>query len=107
MTSMDPFQDQATIFSTAKANKIHIRAQQMGSKWITTISGLDDDLDLAKIAKYMKKTLHCATTVTKNKEDLEFIQLQGDQRSVVSSWLVENEVLTKDEAAERIVLHGS
>lgn len=104
---MDPFQDQAALFSTAKANKIHIRAQQMGSKWISTISGLDDDLDLVKIAKYMKKSLHCATSVSKNKDGAEVIQLQGDQRSIVVAWLTENKVLTSEEAKERIVVHGT
>jgi translation initiation factor SUI1 len=104
---MDPFQDQAALFSNEKVSKIHIRAQQMGSKWISTISGLDDDLDLAKIAKHMKKNLHCATSVSKNKEGAEVIQLQGDQRNVVVTWLTENKVLTVEEAKERIVIHGT
>jgi len=97
------------LFATKKIQKIHIRAQQMGSKWITTIEGIDDDLDLKRIAKAMKKTLHCAATLIKNKDEEEdsIIQLQGDQRAVVATWLVENEVLTEDEAKERIMVHGS
>ena len=94
------------VFASAKEqSKIHIRVQQMGKKWITTIDGLDDDLDLARIANAMKKTLHCAASVITNKEQ-EIIQLQGDQREYIRAWLVANEVLTEAEGAERIVIHG-
>jgi len=94
------------VFASAKEqSKIHVRVQQMGKKWITTIDGLDNDLDLARIARAMKKTLHCAASVTMNKEQ-EIIQLQGDQREYIRVWLVANEVLTEVEGAERIVIHG-
>jgi len=89
-----------------RASKIHIRVQQMGKKWITTIDGLDDDLDLARIARAMKKSLHCAATVADNPDGLEVIQLQGDQRASLRDWLVGNEVLTEQEAKERLLVHG-
>eukprot|EP01032_Pedospumella_encystans_P000365 gene365-412_t len=52
----DPFTSNA-----GKDNsKIHIRVQQRnGRKCITTVQGLADDLDIAKIAKALKKTFKC------------------------------------------------
>jgi translation initiation factor 1 len=88
-------------------SKIHIRVQQMGKKWITTIEGLDDDLDLKRISRAMKKTLHCSVNITTNHDEEEVIQLQGDQREFIKEWLVANEVLTKQEGEERVVIHGA
>lgn len=88
-------------------SKIHIRVQQMGKKWITTIEGLDDDLDLKRISRAMKKTLHCSVNITTNQDEGEVIQLQGDQREFIKDWLVANEVLTKQEGEERLVIHGA
>ena len=71
-----------------RVDKIHIRTQQMGSKWITTVDGLDDDLDQKKIARHMQKELHCSAKVSKTKEGKDVITLQGDQRGVLKEWLV-------------------
>lgn len=91
----------------ALKGKIHVRTKQMGKRWLTTIEGLDDDLDLVRIARALKKTLHCAASVERDMEtDMEVIQLQGNQREFVRDWLVENEVITEKEAKERIVVHG-
>ena len=79
----------------------------MGKKWITTIEGLDDDLDLKRIAKAMKRSFHCATVITTNDDKEEVIQLQGDHREHLRDWLVANEVLTDKEAGDRIVIHGA
>ena len=51
-----------------KKPKIHIRVQALGKKSVTTIEGLDDDLDQKKIAKYIKRDFHCAATVVKLKD---------------------------------------
>lgn len=91
-----------------EAKKIHIRTQQNGKKWITMVQGLDDDLDQARIARAMKKTLHCSATACINESDgAEYIKLSGNQRDLLTAWLVDNEVLTDKEAAARIVLHGA
>jgi translation initiation factor SUI1 len=43
--------------------KIHVRIQQRnGRKCITTIQGLDADLDLGRIMKNMKKNCACVAT---------------------------------------------
>ena len=88
-----------------RVDKIHIRTQQMGKKWITTIDGLDEDLDQKKIAKHLQKDLHCSAKVSKNKEDKDVITLQGDQRTLLRDWLVTNEVLTAEEGKIRLTVH--
>ena len=98
---MDPF------LLEQRTSKIHIRVQQQGKRWITTIDGLDDDLDIKRIARAMKKSLHCSINVTPNKDGDEVIQLQGDHRDAVREWLVINEVLTEQEAKERVLMHGA
>jgi len=97
----DPF------LQVSRTSKIHIRVQQQGKRWITTIDGLDDDLDIKRIARAMKKTLHCSINVTANKDEEEVIQLQGDHRDAAREWLVVNEVLTEQEAKERVLVHGA
>jgi translation initiation factor 1 len=86
--------------------KIHIRFQKTGPRSITIIEGLDDDLDLKRISKAMKKSFNCAATVLKDADNNEVIQLQGDQRINVNEWLIAQEVITENEAKERIVTHG-
>lgn len=95
--------DVPTFQNTAK---IHLRLTKLGSKCITIIEGLDEDLDLKRITRAMKKFFCCAVTVKKDENDDDIIQLQGDHRTDVVSWLVANEVLTKAEADDRIVVHG-
>ena len=87
--------------------KIHIRVQQRnGRKCITTVQGLEDDLDLKRICKAMKKNFNCNGSITEDPEMGEIVQLQGDQRQNVRDWLVEQEVVGKAEADDRIVIHG-
>ena len=93
--------------SGERTGKIHVRIQQMGKKWLTVIEGLDDDLDLERIARAIKKDLHCAATVDTNKEGEECIKLSGNHREAVAEWLVGREVLTVKESKERLVLHGA
>eukprot|EP01138_Halocafeteria_seosinensis_P005673 gb/GECG01005800.1/.p1 GENE.gb/GECG01005800.1/~~gb/GECG01005800.1/.p1 ORF type:complete len:112 (+),score=15.94 gb/GECG01005800.1/:1-336(+) len=85
-------------------SKVHIRVQQRnGRKCITSIQGLDDDLDLKRILKYLKKRYNCNGSIIKDKELGEVIQLQGDQRQNVREFLLGEEIYDKP---ERIVIHG-
>ena len=86
--------------------KIHLRLATQGKKCITIIEGLDDDLDLVRISRAMKRTLNCAATVKMDHNNNEIIQLQGDHRDTISAWLVEAEILTATEATDRVVVHG-
>lgn len=112
---MNPFQetmkefdsmDFAKQMSVAK-NKYHIRVQQRnGRKCITTLDGLEEDLDLKRICKAMREAFSCnGNVVMKEEEETGVIQLQGDQRDNVKQWLLEQEVILKNEV-ERIVVHG-
>jgi len=86
--------------------KIHVRFQKTGPRSITLIEGLDDDLDMKRIAKAMKKTFNCASSLHTDKNGNEVIKLQGDHRQNVRDWLLAQEILTEKEAKERLVMHG-
>ena len=84
-------------------SKVHIRVQQRnGRKCITTVQGLADDLDIKRICKAFKKNFQCNGAVTKDSEMGEIIQLSGDQRTNVNSFLVDQEICLKSQ----VVIHG-
>jgi translation initiation factor SUI1 len=108
MDSFLNFTPEATVIHGPRTGKIHIRPVQMGKKWVTLVEDLDDDLDLNRIARAMKKTLHCAADVVlDDKSQKEIIKLQGNHRDAVKDWLIINEVITEKEGKERLVLHGA
>lgn len=87
-------------------NRYHIRIQQRnGKKAITTLEGLEEDLDVKRMCKYMRKTFNCNGNVKKDEFNQEVIQLQGDQRENIKQWLLDQQIILKDEAT-RIVIHG-
>jgi translation initiation factor 1 len=86
--------------------KIHIRFQKTGPRNLTILEGLDDDLDLKRISRAMKKSFHCDCVVLKNKAGEDILQLQGDHREDIREWLIANEIVTAKDAKEQIVLHG-
>jgi translation initiation factor 1 len=89
-------------------NKYHIRVQQRnGRKCITTLDGLEEDLDLKRICKAMRNSFSCNGNVVMKDDDsgTGVIQLQGDQRENIKQWLLDNEVILKNEV-DRIVIHG-
>jgi translation initiation factor SUI1 len=89
-------------------SKIHVYTHQMGRKWITTIAGLDDDLDLKRIARAMKGDFHCSAKVdTDEKTGGEYIKLSGNQKEHLRPWLIAACILTEKEATDRLVFHGS
>jgi len=90
----------------AHSRKIHIRWQKGGSRSVTLVEGLDDDLDQKRIAKAMKKAFSCSVSIHKDDNGDDIIKLQGDQRENVKTWLIQNEVLTEAEVKSRIVMHG-
>jgi len=89
-------------------HKVHIFSRQMGSKWITTVEDLDEDLDLKRIARYMAKAFASAATACEQ-DDVPgkyYLKIQGNKKEEVRAWLIENEVMTAKEAEERLVFHG-
>ena len=102
---MDDFSNHFNNLNVIKS-KIHIRVQQRnGKKSITTIQGLEDDLDLKRICKAMRSAFNCNGNVVVNEEEGDVIQLQGDQRDNVKEWLLAQEIISKNEQ-DRFVIHG-
>ena len=109
LTQADPFKDfdfKQDVVNIVK-NKYHVRVQQRnGRKCITTLDGLEEDLDLKRICKAMRNCFSCnGNVVMKEGEDTGVIQLQGDQRENIKQWLLEQEIILKNEM-DRIVIHG-
>jgi translation initiation factor 1 len=89
-----------------RKSKVHIRVQQRnGKKCITSIQGLDDDLDQKRICKHMRRNFNCNGNVVKDEDGVEVIQLQGDQRDNARAFLLEQTVIEPHEK-DRIVVHG-
>lgn len=102
-TFIDAFEDAGDKGGVASSDKVHVRVQQRnGRKCITTIEGLADDLDVKRICKAFKKNFSCNGAVQKDEEAGEVIQLSGDQRTNVKSFLVDQEICSGAD----IVLHG-
>jgi len=94
-------------FADAQGNhqqeKVHLRIQQRNRrKCILTITGLADDLDLKRICKALKKNFKCNGAVVHDEDYGDVIQLQGDHRQGVLKFLVDEEIVDRDQ----IVVHG-
>merc|ERR1712023_518906 len=90
----DPFADAADEVKQetdqSGSDYVHIRVQKRnGKKSLTTIQGL-------------KKGFCCNGTVVDDEELGQIIQLQGDQRKNVLTFLVDNKIAKKD----KIKVHG-
>ena len=99
----DAFEDAGDKNGVQSEEKVHVRVQQRsGRKCITTVAGLADDLDIKRICKAFKKNFSCNGAVQKDEDVGEVIQLSGDQRTNVKSFLVDQEICL----ADSVVLHG-
>nr|KJB62619.1 hypothetical protein B456_009G426400 [Gossypium raimondii] len=103
-TAFDPFADANAEDSGAGAKEyVHIRVQQRnGRKSLTTVQGLKKEFSYNKILKDLKKEFCCNGTVVQDPELGQVIQLQGDQRKNVSTFLVQAGIVKK----ENIKIHG-
>ena len=78
--------------------KVHIRVQQRnGRKSITTVQGLGEEIDYPKLLKTIKKVFGCNGTIQSDPNWGTVLQLQGDQRSNLTKFFVEKNILTLDE----------
>ena len=87
---------------------IHIHIHQRNSrKYITSIQGLPDVLDLKdlkRILKTLNKKLCCNGSLKKDSvTNTNILQLQGDHRQACATFLIEQDICTK----ESIVVHGA
>ena len=85
-----------------KKNKVHIRKiQRNGKKCVTIVEGLENDLDIKKITKALKKIYKCNGTVVIDDKNQEIIQLSGDQINNVKDFLIQEEI----NDVQDIILH--
>jgi len=103
-TAFDPFAEANAEDSGAGSKEyVHIRIQQRnGRKSLTTVQGLKKEYSYNKILKDLKKEFCCNGTVVQDPELGQVIQLQGDQRKNVSTFLVQASIVKK----EHIKIHG-
>ncbi|PKI37956.1 hypothetical protein CRG98_041669 [Punica granatum] len=96
-SAFDPFSEANVDDSGAGAKEyVHVRIQQRnGRKSLTTVQGLKKEFSYSKILKDLKKEFFfsCGCVV---------IQLQGDQRKNVSTFLIQAAIMKK----EHIKIHG-
>ena len=103
MGSTDAFGEDMGNQKVNNYEKVHIRIQQRnGRKSITTVQGLATDLNLKLILKTWKKSFTCNGAIVEDEEHGKIIQLQGDQRTNVRDFLVNEEINRKED----IVVHG-
>ena len=99
------FEDSFDKKGSVTRGKIHIRIHQRnGKKCITTVEGLDDDLDIKRICRALRTLLNCNGNVVDSKEG-DVMQLQGDQRDLCRRWLLEECIVSRSDV-DRIVVHG-
>lgn len=71
---------------------VHIRNQQRnGKKTLTTVQGLEKDLDLRKILRYLRKLLSTNGTIVKDDMYGEVLQLQGLHSFLFVIFFLKNE----------------
>ncbi|KAJ8078700.1 Eukaryotic translation initiation factor eIF-1 [Marasmius tenuissimus] len=95
LNSIDPFAEEDLGGETqdvgSQSDYIHIRIQQRnGRKTLTTLQGLPKQYDPKKLLKAFKKEFACNGTLVEDEKMGEVIQLQGDQRAKISTFLTEN-----------------
>lgn len=101
--AFDPFAEAQDSGAPGAKEYVHIRIQQRnGKKCLTTVQGLKKEFSYEKILKDLKKEFCCNGNVVRDKELGKIIQLQGDQRKNVFSFLVQAGLVKKDQ----IKIHG-
>ncbi|KAJ7046642.1 translation initiation factor SUI1 [Mycena alexandri] len=96
LNSFDPFAEDGDPLGDSQdvgsqSDYIHIRIQQRnGRKTLTTLQGLPKQYDAKKLLKAFKKEFACNGTLVDDEKMGQVIQLQGDQRVKISTFLTEN-----------------
>merc|ERR1712137_119914 len=104
LKTKDPFNDWETDdVSPTPAAFVHIRIQQRnGRKTLTTCQGIPEEFDLKKILKAFKKEFCCNGTIVDDTELGKVIQLQGDQREKIKSFITREGMVDKT----KVKVHG-
>jgi translation initiation factor 1 len=98
------FNDNNDIFSLDEAEnilnkpKVTISVQKRnGRKYVTTVTGISEDLDLKKILSYIKKTYSCNGSILNDDNYGEIIMLTGDQKDNIYNFLINEEINNKED----------
>ena len=84
-------------------NIVHLRVQNRNNrKKITICQGLEDDLDLKKILKYLKKMYSTNGWISIDTDGNEIIMFNGDIREQIKEFLTRFNIVHKD----FIKIHG-
>ncbi|KAL5202150.1 hypothetical protein ABZP36_013102 [Zizania latifolia] len=83
-------------------SSFHLPLQRNGRKSLTTVQGLKKEFSYNKILKDLKKEFCCNGNVVQDPELGQVIQMQGDQRKKVATFLVQAGIAKKD----NIKIHG-
>merc|ERR1711871_1003967 len=103
LAAADPFAETEDLPGGKAQGYVHIRIQQRnGRKSITTVAGLNEELDLKKILRALKKEFSCNGTVLEDEQDGSVLQMQGDQRNNVAKFLTEQGIVAKS----NVKVHG-
>ncbi|KAH8484206.1 hypothetical protein H0E87_028586 [Populus deltoides] len=104
LDDIDPFAEANADDSGAGAKDyVHVRVQQRnGRKSLATVQGLKKEYSYSKILKDLDKEFCCNRAVVQDPELGQVIQLQGDQRKNVSTFLIQSGIAKK----ENIKIHG-
>ena len=84
----------------------HLRLQKRnGRKSITTITGLEQDLDFVRLLRAFKKRFKCIGSLDiKDKTNIVLaIKLSGDQRENVKNFLLSEKIIPDE---KNIIIHG-
>jgi len=91
------------VVSKVKDQMVHISYQQRsGRKGVTTIVGLPDTISFKKMVKRMKKEWSTGATLVSDEMKGMVIQVQGDKRYDVASYLVTTKIVKKTQ----VQIHG-
>mmetsp|Transcript_55490 Transcript_55490/g.130952 ORF Transcript_55490/g.130952 Transcript_55490/m.130952 type:complete len:112 (-) Transcript_55490:463-798(-) len=110
MTALDVFDfrgDINTLDGAFNANnnptfRVHLRVQQRtGRKYLTIMEGLPDEFDAKKILKALKK-ISASNGCIVDYDGKSIIQLQGDQRQLITDFLTTEGICTRDQ----LIIHG-
>lgn len=79
-------------------SQVHLRVRKRNNrKYWTTIEGLDENINVKKLIKNLKKELSCNGSIKD-----EIITFQGDKRQEIKDILIREEIVDE----KHIVVHG-
>ena len=85
-------------------NPVTIQVQKRsGTKYITSIVGLADDLDIEKIMAHLKKTYKCNGFISDDPKNGKVITLTGDQKENVYHFLINEQIYKKNEILTGVI----